>query len=110
MATHPHDVVFTDPTPTVLSASGSHLFAIPCRAGLDAHLVIQPEPRGMGDSVLRFNSHGRKRRQPYSSGLGDLAGLQLTVSVVTSHINRGNDFPLLYLWIKHTHWLNVTTR
>ena len=86
-----------DPTPTVIvSPQGEPLIRDSlARAGLDAHLVIQPEPRGMGDSVLRFEfSPVASDASHILLAWGDLAGLQpLTVSaLVTSHINRGNDF------------------
>ena len=86
-----------DPFPTVIvSPQGEPLIRDSLgQAGLDAHLVIQPEPRGMGDSVLRFElSPVASEASHILLAWGDLVGLQpLTVSeLVASHIKYNNDF------------------
>lgn len=86
-----------DPTPTVIvSPQGEPLIRDSLRQScLDAHLVIQPEPRGMGDAVLRFEySPAASEANHILLAWGDLACLQPdTVSALAmSHINRGNDF------------------
>lgn len=65
------------------------------QAGLNAHLVVQSEPRGMGDAVLCYE------RSPSAVGAehillawGDLANLQPSTiaSLVDDHLRAGNDF------------------
>jgi bifunctional UDP-N-acetylglucosamine pyrophosphorylase/glucosamine-1-phosphate N-acetyltransferase len=86
-----------DATPTVIVspegfASIEHCLA---SASLLAHLVIQPEPRGMGDAVLQF-----ERSPAYGEAehillvWGDIPFLQPeTVSrLVEAHVADGNDF------------------
>ena len=86
-----------DTTPTVIvSPQGEPLIRDSLRqARLEAHLVIQPEPLGMGDAVLRFEcSPVASEATHVLLAWGDLACLQAnTVScMATSHIKCGNDF------------------
>ena len=86
-----------DPIPTVVvSPLGESLIRESLhQAGLDAHLVIQPEPRGMGDAVLRFEySPVASEANHVLLAWGDLAHLQTsTVSILAkSHIDCDNDF------------------
>ena len=65
------------------------------QAALEAHLVIQPEPLGMGDAVLRFErSPVANKADHILLAWGDLAHPQAsTVSALAqSHINCDNDF------------------
>ena len=86
-----------DPIPTVVvSPQGEPLIRASLqKAALDAHLVMQFEPRGMGDAVLRFE------HSPVASvanhillAWGDISHLQIsTVSTLAqSHIDCDNDF------------------
>ena len=86
-----------DATPTVIvSPQGEPLIRDSLRqARLEAHLVIQPEPLGMGDAVLRFEcSPVANEATHVLLAWGDLACLQAnTIScMATSHIKCGNDF------------------
>jgi len=86
-----------DPIPTVIvSPQGESLIRDSLKqATFDAHLVIQPEPSGMGDAVLRFeHSPFANEAEHILLAWGDLAHLQAgTVSaLVKSHIDGDNDF------------------
>jgi bifunctional UDP-N-acetylglucosamine pyrophosphorylase / glucosamine-1-phosphate N-acetyltransferase len=92
-------VVFShyDSIPTVVvSPQGEPLIRDSLeQAALEAHLVIQPEPRGMGDAVLRFErSPVVNQANHILLAWGDLAYLQSsTVSAVAKfHIDFDNDF------------------
>jgi bifunctional UDP-N-acetylglucosamine pyrophosphorylase / glucosamine-1-phosphate N-acetyltransferase len=89
-----------DPSPTVIvSPQGEPLIRDSLsQTGLDAHLVIQPEPRGMGDAVLRFEySPVASEAHHVLLAWGDLAHLQpSTVSALAKfHIDCDNDFTLV---------------
>ncbi len=86
-----------DSEPTVIvSPDGVRLIRDAlCQVGINAHIVIQPEPLGMGDAVLQFE------HSPAHPGCdhillvwGDIPFIQPeTVKVlVDRHINDGNDF------------------
>lgn len=86
-----------DASPTVVvSPQGEPLIRDSLRlAALDAQLVRQPEPLGMGDAVLRFvPSPGAVDAQHLLLAWGDLANLQpsTVASLVDSHLSAGNDF------------------
>ena len=84
------------PPTVIVSPQGEPLIRDSLRqARLEAHLVIQPEPLGMGDAVLRFEcSPVASEATHVLLAWGDLACLQAnTVScMATSHIKCGNDF------------------
>ena len=64
-------------------------------AALDAHLVVQPVPRGMGDAVLCFEqSPAALHAEHVLLAWGDLANLQPTTvaSLVEAHLVAQNDF------------------
>jgi len=66
-------------------------------AALSAHLVVQPEPRGMGDAVLRFQqSPAFDSADQVLLIWGDIPFIQTaTVSaVVKAHFEHDNDFTL----------------
>jgi len=86
-----------DTTPTVVvSTQGEPLIRESLQqAALDAHLVLQPEPRGMGDAVLRFEqSPTADSTQHILLAWGDLASLQPSTvsSLVEAHFCADNDF------------------
>jgi len=91
------DLSIYDATPTVVvSPSGEPLIRASLhQAGLNAHLIIQPEPRGMGDAVLRFvESPDAADTRHILLAWGDLASLQpITIStLVEAHLNSRSDF------------------
>lgn len=86
-----------DATPTVVvSPQGAPLIRDSLRqAALHAHLVLQPEPRGMGDAVLRFESSpAAAGSQHLLLAWGDLANLQASTvaCLVDAHFSASNDF------------------
>lgn len=63
--------------------------------GLAAHLIVQPEPRGMGDAVLRFDqSPAFANAEHVLLVWGDVPFIQpqTIASLVDEHLVRGNDF------------------
>jgi len=86
-----------DDAPTVVvSPQGEPLIRHSLKqASLQAHLVLQSEPRGMGDAVLRFDqSPVADTAQHILLVWGDLANLQpnTVASLVDVHLNDDNDF------------------
>ena len=88
-----------DPRPTVIvspegeAAVGASL----AERGLAADLVIQPEPLGMGDAVLRFQSApGFARASDVLLVWGDIPFIQgaTVAALVDRHRTAGNDFTL----------------
>lgn len=78
------------------------------QAGLNAHLVIQPEPLGMGDAVLCFDqSPVAKEAEHILLVWGDLVDLQAkTVSkLVDKHIDHDNDFTFATRSVDHAYTL-----
>lgn len=76
------------------------------QAGLNAHLVIQPEPLGMGDAVLCFDqSPVAKEAEHILLVWGDLVDLQAkTVSkIVEKHIDHDNDFTFATRSVDHAY-------
>ena len=64
-------------------------------AGVEAHLVEQPAPRGMGDAVLRFEqSPAFKSAEHVLLVWGDIPFIQpeTVAAVVTAHVAHENDF------------------
>ncbi|MBS3911142.1 MAG: NTP transferase domain-containing protein [Hydrogenophaga sp.] len=64
-------------------------------AGVEAHLVEQPAPRGMGDAVLRFEqSPAFKSAENVLLVWGDIPFIQpeTVAAVVTAHVAHENDF------------------
>lgn len=64
-------------------------------AGVEAHLVVQPEPRGMGDAVLRFEqSPAFANAEHVLLVWGDVPFIQAetVAAVVGAHIEHKNDF------------------
>ena len=97
-----------DATPTlVVSPQGEPLIReslIQVAAG--AHLVIQPEPRGMGDAVLRFvASPVFDHAEHLLLAWGDLVSLQPeTVSMlVDRHFECDNDFTFVTRLVDHAY-------
>lgn len=63
--------------------------------GVEAHLVEQPAPRGMGDAVLRFEqSPAFKSAEHVLLVWGDIPFIQpeTVAAVVTAHVAHENDF------------------
>jgi bifunctional UDP-N-acetylglucosamine pyrophosphorylase/glucosamine-1-phosphate N-acetyltransferase len=86
-----------DSTPTlVVSPQGEPLIRDSLqKISLDAHLVLQPEPLGMGDAVLCFEqSPSAEDAEHILLAWGDLANLQSSTvaSLVDAHLTFGNDF------------------
>lgn len=86
-----------DATPTVVvSPQGKPLIRASLRqAGINAHLVVQASPRGMGDAVLCFEqSPAASHAENILLVWGDLASLQpsTVASLVDAHLAAGNDF------------------
>jgi len=86
-----------DPWPTVITSPLGYQDVADClqRHSLPAHLVVQPEPRGMGDAVLRFaESPAYVAAEHVLLVWGDIPFLQSgTVNAVLSaHAANGNDF------------------
>ncbi|MBE0623736.1 MAG: NTP transferase domain-containing protein [Burkholderiales bacterium] len=86
-----------DVQPTVIVSPSGELPIRQClnAAGVQANLVVQPEPRGMGDAVLKFE------RSPSFSVAehvlliwGDIPFIQTetVAAVVNAHIQHHNDF------------------
>jgi bifunctional UDP-N-acetylglucosamine pyrophosphorylase/glucosamine-1-phosphate N-acetyltransferase len=97
-----------DPSPTVVvSPQGESLIRDSLKqAVLDAHLVIQPEPSGMGDAVLRFDhSPVANDADHILLAWGDLAYLQAdTVSALAKlHISCHNDFTFVTRLVDHAY-------
>jgi bifunctional UDP-N-acetylglucosamine pyrophosphorylase/glucosamine-1-phosphate N-acetyltransferase len=75
-------------------------------AGLHANLVLQPEPRGMGDAVLRFEqSPSAIDAEHILLAWGDLANLQASTvaSLVNAHLGSANDFTFATRFVDHAY-------
>ena len=88
-----------DPSPTVVvSPDGAELVrACLAKHGRDAHLIVQPEPRGMGDAVLRFaESPAFEQAEHVLLIWGDVPFIQpeTVAAVVDRHLANDNDFTL----------------
>lgn len=86
-----------DVQPTVIVSPEGELTVRQClnEAGVKANLVVQPEPRGMGDAVLRFEQSTAFSAADHVLLIwGDIPFIQpKTVAVVVdAHIQRDNDF------------------
>lgn len=86
-----------DPCPTVIvSPSGKQDVAATVTGhGHDAHLVVQPEPTGMGDAVLMFDhASAADETQNLLLVWGDIPFIQpqTVASVVEAHRSNRNDF------------------
>ena len=89
-----------DPCPTVIvSPSGQiEIGASLAKHGLLAHLVIQPEPRGMGDAVLCFQeSPAFKAAEDVLLIWGDIPFIQpeTVVGLVKAHQQNCNHFTFI---------------
>jgi bifunctional N-acetylglucosamine-1-phosphate-uridyltransferase/glucosamine-1-phosphate-acetyltransferase GlmU-like protein len=86
-----------DATPTVVvSPEGEQLIRHSLeQSALNAHLVVQANPLGMGDAVLRFDqSPTAINAEHILLAWGDLANLQpcTVASLVDAHFKAANDF------------------
>lgn len=86
-----------DPHPTVIVSPEGQAPIRECLegAGVAAHLVVQPAPRGMGDAVLRFDqSPAFARAEHVLLVWGDVPFIQpqTITSLVKEHLEQGNDF------------------
>lgn len=64
-------------------------------AGVAAHLIVQPEPRGMGDAVLRFDQSPAFANAEHVLLIwGDVPFIQpqTIARLVDEHLVKGNDF------------------
>lgn len=85
-----------DSEPTVIVSPGGEQVVRQCLAehGSAAHLLIQPEPRGMGDAVLRFTeSPFFKETEQLVLIWGDIPFIQpeTLAALVDSHKRQQND-------------------
>lgn len=88
-----------DPAPTVVVSPSGRFDVASCLAeyGLGAHLVVQAEPRGMGDAVLQFQSSpAYEAARDVLLVWGDIPFIQpqTVAAVVDAHRQAGNDFTL----------------
>jgi bifunctional UDP-N-acetylglucosamine pyrophosphorylase/glucosamine-1-phosphate N-acetyltransferase len=86
-----------DPHPTIIVSPDGQEPIRECldAVGVAAHLVVQPEPRGMGDAVLRFEQSPAFANAEHVLLLwGDVPFIQpeTVASVVDAHIQHNNDF------------------
>jgi bifunctional UDP-N-acetylglucosamine pyrophosphorylase / glucosamine-1-phosphate N-acetyltransferase len=88
-----------DPSPTIIVSPAGMDPVGQClaSAGLTANLVVQPEPRGMGDAVLRFEmSPVCPQTEHILLVWGDIPFIQpeTVAALVERHFAAGNDFTL----------------
>ncbi|MCL4477971.1 MAG: NTP transferase domain-containing protein [Deltaproteobacteria bacterium] len=93
-----------DTCPTVIVSPTGYDQVISCVAqyGLTAYLVIQQEPRGMGDAVLRFKeSPAFPETEHVLLIWGDIPFIQLNTvtAMVNSHYRQGNDFTFVTRYV-----------
>jgi bifunctional UDP-N-acetylglucosamine pyrophosphorylase/glucosamine-1-phosphate N-acetyltransferase len=86
-----------DAAPTVIVSPEGENSIRKCLASAQraAHLVMQPEPKGMGDAVLSFEqSPAYEAAQNILLIWGDIPFIQpeTVAAVVERHLERGNDF------------------
>lgn len=86
-----------DPMPTVVASPTGYQVIADClqRHSLPAHLVLQPEPRGMGDAVLRFTeSPAYFAAEHVLLVWGDIPFLQNSTvnAILSAHAANHNDF------------------
>lgn len=86
-----------DPCPTVIIGPSGRAVIAEClaRQGLKAHLVVQSEPRGMGNAVLQFRlSPAYADSDDVLLVWGDIPFIQpqTIAAVVETHSKAGNDF------------------
>jgi len=88
-----------DPLPTVVVSPDGEPLIAEClaRHGRSAHLVVQSEPRGMGDAVLCFQgSPVYPQAEHVLLVWGDIPFIQpdTVAAVVQGHLSSGNDLTL----------------
>ena len=86
-----------DQHPTVIVSPNGYQPIQECLdgAGVAAHLIVQPEPRGMGDAVLRFDQSPAFDNAVHVLLVwGDVPFIQpqTIASLVDEHLEKGNDF------------------
>lgn len=86
-----------DNEPTIIVSPDGAEFVRNCleSAGVSAHLVIQPEPLGMGDAVLHFAlSPAAQNAEHVLLVWGDIPFIQVETveGLVATHFEHGNDF------------------
>jgi len=86
-----------DRTPTIIvsPSGGSPIGECLSAEGVQAHLVLQPEPKGMGEAVLRFaRSPAFDEAEHVLLIWGDVPFVQSSTitSMVEAHQAHGNDF------------------
>jgi bifunctional UDP-N-acetylglucosamine pyrophosphorylase/glucosamine-1-phosphate N-acetyltransferase len=89
-----------DPQQTVVVSPSGYRAIDDClrEYGLPAHLVVQPEPRGMGDVVLRFaDSPAYAAAEHVLLAWGDIPFLQRTTvnALLNAHAAQDNDFTIV---------------
>lgn len=101
-----------DACPTVIVSPSGYDQVASCLAQykLAAHLVIQPEPRGMGDAVLRFTD------SPAFSGTehvlliwGDIPFIQpqTVTGMLNAHQRNNNDFTFVTRYVDNAYTIVV---
>ncbi|MFM8341101.1 MAG: NTP transferase domain-containing protein [Methylomonas sp.] len=86
-----------DPLPTIIVSPSGESPIRDCliEASLNAHLVIQPQPLGMGDAVLRFiESPAFKDSEHILLVWGDIPFIQpaTIAGLISAHFKNHNDF------------------
>jgi bifunctional UDP-N-acetylglucosamine pyrophosphorylase / glucosamine-1-phosphate N-acetyltransferase len=89
-----------DTQPTVIVSPSGYDSVMNCleRSKFSAYLVIQPEPLGMGDAVLRFrNSPAFKNSEHILLVWGDIPFIQqqTVAALIEAHEKNNNDFSLV---------------
>jgi bifunctional UDP-N-acetylglucosamine pyrophosphorylase/glucosamine-1-phosphate N-acetyltransferase len=86
-----------DQHPTIIVSPNGHEPIREClnASGVAAHLVVQPEPRGMGDAVLQFDqSPAFANAEHVLLVWGDVPFIkpETVATMVKAHITHNNDF------------------
>lgn len=71
-------------------------------SGVAAHLIVQPEPRGMGAAVMRFDqSPAFANAEHVLLVWGDVPFIQpeTIARLVDEHLGKGNDFTFVTRWV-----------
>ena len=89
-----------DVQPTVIVSPDGHDSVMECleRNKFSAHLIIQPEPLGMGDAVLQFrNSPAFRNSEHILLVWGDIPFIQpqTVAALIREHEENNNDFSLV---------------
>ena len=95
-----------DPQPTIVVSPNGREAIEECleKARIAAHFVIQPEPKGMGEAVLRFAESPAFRTAKHVLLIwGDVPFVQpeTIAAMVEAHQSGGNDFTFVSRTVSH---------